>query len=473
MTELDLQCKPIEQHTMPEHAPLNILLLHNYRSLHTGTVRDHITAFNEHSRHNICLLDTRAAAVLSPNLTRFDVIVIHYSIPIVSKTLLPSKLRTKLASFAGPKICFIQDELRWVDNTTKSIKELGIQVLFTVVNKDAIAKIYHDNIYEGVRFEQTLTGFVPEHLLKRVVPAYADRTIDVSYRARKLPAWSGSFGQEKWQIGVRFLEDAKNYDLKCDIKSSEVSRIYGENWINFVANSKAVLGTESGFSFVDFSGSVMPAIDQFQAKNPVVGFEVIKDKFLEDRDGEITVHVVSPRVFEAAALKTLMIMYPGDYSGCVTAHRHYVPLERDHSNMAEVVEILRDSDRAQEIINNAYRKVAHSPDWTHKSFIAHFDRVASEEAFKMAQRIKARVTNMAPQPHVEQLEGLEKEGLKLAKRQAVGFNFAMALAKLQAQTEYALRRHLPNAWARGIVGMLQNLQTKLKPALKNILLGKE
>ncbi len=458
---------------MPEQGPLNVLLLHNYRSLHTGTVRDHIAAFKDYSRHNICLLDTRAAAELNPDFTNFDVVVIHYSISIVNKTLLPSALRTQIASFSGPKFHFIQDELRWVDDTSKSIAELGIHTIFTVVNQEAISKIYHDKIYKNVRFEQTLTGFVPEHLLDRDVPAYDHRPIDVSYRARKLPAWSGSFGQQKWQIGVRFLEDAKKYDLKCDIKSSEVSRIYGEDWINFVANSKAVLGTESGFSFIDFSGLVMPAIDQFETENPEVDFNVVKDRFLEGRDGEITVHVVSPRVFEAAALRTLMIMYPGDYSGCVKPYRHYVPLELDHSNMAEVIEILRDSNRTQQIIDNAYREVAQSPEWTHKSFIAHFDRVAGEEVFKMISSTGTHVTKMAPQSKVEQLEDLEISGLRVAKRQAVGFNIAMALAKLQAQTEYVLRRILPDAWARGIVVGLQTLQYKLKPALKNILLGKE
>jgi len=458
---------------MPKQGPLNILLLHNHCSLHTGTVRDHITAFKDYSRHNICLLDTRAAAKLNTDFTNFDVVVIHYSISIVNNTLLPSALRAQIASFTGPKIHFIQDELRWVDNTTKSIAELGIQTIFTVVNKDVILKIYHSKIYENIRFEQTLTGFIPEHLLDRDVPAYDQRPIDVSYRARKLPAWSGSFGQEKWQIGVNFLDDAKKYDLKCDIKSSEVSRIYGEDWINFVANSKAVLGTESGFSFIDFSGLVMPAIDQYETDNPDLDFNVVKDKFLEGRDGEITVHVVSPRVFEAAALRTLMIMYPGDYSGCVTANRHYVPLLPDHSNMAEVVEILRDSTRAQQIIDNAYHEVALSPDWTHKSFIAHFDRVADEESLKWVPSTGVHGAKMAPQSLVEHLEDVEMRGLRLAKKQAVGFKVAMYLAKLQAQTETVLRRVLPEAWSRGIVDGLHALQHKLKPALKNVLIGKD
>src|SRR3546814_13589577 len=104
---------------------------------------------------------------------------------------------------------------------------------------------------DRVRFEQTLTGFVPEDLTKVAVPAYQDRSIDVSYRARRLPGWCGTFGQEKWLIGARFAGDAASYGLKCDISTTERDRIYGQKWIELIANSTATLGTESGASFID------------------------------------------------------------------------------------------------------------------------------------------------------------------------------------------------------------------------------
>ena len=55
-------------------------------------------------------------------------------------------------------------------------------------------------------------------------------------------------------------------------------------------------------------------------------------------------NVISPRCFEAAALRTLMVMYEGEYAGILEAGRHYVELKRDHSNIDEVVSAIRSPD---------------------------------------------------------------------------------------------------------------------------------
>ena len=83
---------------------------------------------------------------------------------------------------------------------------------------------------------------------------------------------------------------------------SEASRIYGRKWIEFLANSKAVLGTESGASFVDFTGEVSTAAEDYEKRHPDASFETINKLFLDGRDGEVTINVISPRCFEAAGL---------------------------------------------------------------------------------------------------------------------------------------------------------------------------
>ena len=50
-------------------------------------------------------------------------------------------------------------------------------------------------------------------------------------------------------------------------------------------------------------------------------------------------------------------MYEGSYSGILKPGRHYVVLERDHSNMNEVVSILQNNDQAEEIIATAYKEI--------------------------------------------------------------------------------------------------------------------
>ncbi len=358
---------------------MNILLLCAEAARHTGTVADHLTAFEKFSRHNVVVLDSFIAGEISINLDLFDVVVFHYSMVISMPSYLSKGMAKRLAEFKGVKILFIQDEYRWVDRTSTAIRKLGISVIFTVANKQAIRPIYRDPYFDTVRFEQTLTGFVPEQLLSRKVPAYEDRELDIAYRARKLPGWCGSFAQQKWLIGARVEKQSKKYGLKTDIAMSEKSRIYGEAWIDFISNAKATLGTASGASFVDYTGEVMSAIDKFEAKNPDISFEEVKERFLNGQDGDVVIDVISPRVFEAAALRTLMILYPGEYSNVIQPGHHFVELKPDHSNMDEVVSVLRDPVRAGEIIQRSYEEIACSGKWSFKTFIGHFDRVLDEE----------------------------------------------------------------------------------------------
>jgi hypothetical protein len=47
-------------------------------------------------------------------------------------------------------------------------------------------------------------------------------------------------------------------------------------------------------------------------------------------------------------------MFPGEYSGIVEPWRHYVPLEKDFSNMAEVAARLRDDRFVTELTERAH-----------------------------------------------------------------------------------------------------------------------
>jgi hypothetical protein len=467
---------------MTTSAPgLSILLLCHDGARHTGTVDSHVRAFKAFSRHKVAIADSFGCSRLDFDLSGFDLVVFHYSIVISLDTYLPPAFAERLARFAGPKILFIQDEFRWIDRTCAAIERLGIRTVFTVVNPDVVRKIYRTPWFDQVRFEHTLTGFVPEHVLGRPVPAYRDRPIDVSYRARKLPAWCGSFAQQKWRIGERFLADAGRYGLVCDIAMSEASRIYGEKWLDFVADSKAVLGTESGASFLDYTGEVYQAVDRYEAAHPEASFEEVADKLLEGRDGEAVIHVISPRVFEAAALRSLMILYPGvepgAYSGAIEPWRHYVPLAPDHSNMDEVVAVLRDTERSGAIIARAHDEVAQSERWTHKAFVAHFDRVAGElhDAADAGAGARASRKGLWQATGWRAGQGLgewvEREAARGAHprgalRHVIGW--AYATASFAARL---IRRLLPERLANRLIELFSRLLRRMKPLLRLVFLG--
>ncbi|WP_417782635.1 hypothetical protein [Terasakiella pusilla] len=337
---------------------MNILVVYNHDAYHVGTIKDHLNAYKAFSSHRVVLIDYRTLFSTVEDVDVFDVIVVHYSLSFAMEGYDDFSCRRTISGFKGYKVIYIQDEYRWIDNTVKLIAELGIDVIYTVLNPDIVDKVYHHAEIAHVRRKLTLTGFVPENLLNVAVPSYQDRKIDIGYRVRKVPYWLGVLGQEKWLLGAKFKQIAEKLSLKVDIEFDETKRLYGDKWINFVSGCKAMLGAESKISYFDFSGETRLIVDKYCKENPDATFEEVQEKFLKENDQEIICHVISPRCFEAAALRTLMVMYPGEYSGRLEPWRHYVPLEFDHSNIDEVIAIVNDPVRAGLIIENAYNEVA-------------------------------------------------------------------------------------------------------------------
>ncbi len=104
--------------------------------------------------------------------------------------------------------------------------------------------------------------------------------------------------------------------------------------------------SRAGPSVFDFDGAVAARTESFAAlverPHPIPAlarkpsYEMLRDRFFAGREDQIDIAQISPRVFEAIALRTLVIAYPGRYSGVLEPWRHYVPLDKDHGNMAQV-----------------------------------------------------------------------------------------------------------------------------------------
>jgi hypothetical protein len=354
-----------------------VLLILQGSSERIGTIGDHIHAIERGINADVFKIDSLIAEKV--NFDLFDVIILHYSLVIVSQNYISDNLREKIGKFSGLTILFIQDEYRWIDKTAESLRELDVNVVFSLVSPDTVRKVYHHPWCRDIRFEYTLTGFVPEDLVYRKVPDFEDRVVAVAYRARKLSAWYGHHTLQKWQIAEKFMADAKTYGLIVDISTEEEDRIYGSDWIEFISSAQASLGTESGASVCDFTGEIQANVEKHLEKFPGAAYEELRELYFADADGQIVMNVISPRCFEAAALRSLMILYPGEYGGILEPGRHYVTLQEDHSNIEEVVDILRNSNHSNKIIKTAYDEIASSGNWGYKSLAEHVSLVIEEE----------------------------------------------------------------------------------------------
>lgn len=367
----------------------NILLLCQYDPTNAAMVVEHINAIYSKSKHRVYVLPNfvRNGGILPDDisLNMFDVVVFHYSVSIALDSYVPPRTRAALSAFQGLKVAFIQDEYRFVNKTVSAIKELGIRLLFTCVPENGIEQVYPASALPGVRRVNVLTGYNGEWLSVYSSIPLSKRKVDVGYRGRVYPAWHGRSGREKWVIADVFSRHPSVLEsgLRLDISYDESSRLYGHAWTDFIRNCKAMLGVESGCSVFDFDGSISSAVETYTALLGVdvrdeAQYQSLKDKFFSDLEDVIPLSQISPRCLEAINLRTLLVLYEGDYSGVLEPWRHYVPLKKDLSNMQQVIMTLSDDEKVAEIVSRAYGEVACREELSYRSFIKKFDLLIEE-----------------------------------------------------------------------------------------------
>jgi hypothetical protein len=223
-------------------------------------------------------------------------------------------------------------------------------------------------------------------------------------------------GHEKIEIGRRFLELAATTNLRSDIAWTEHARFHGERWNAFIASCRSMLGSESGSSVVDYEGAAERAVRDYLAAKPRATYEEIESEVLQPFVGGPSIYTVSPRVFEAAAHRTAMVMFPGEYANVVQPWEHYIPLEKDFSNFDEVVERIGDVAFLAEMTERAYAHVIASGRYSEKAFIRSFDAIVEERAHARSRggtyprgRLKLEQLAAGRTYHVSSLYDLARE----------------------------------------------------------------
>ncbi len=359
---------------------LSVLMLCDDRPDHANTVLDHISALRRLSRHRVRSFNpVGRTGPLPIRLEEFDAVVIHYTLVCSSEYYLNQRIREQLSRYRGLKVQFIQDEYRWISEITSAMAQMGVHVVFTCIPEPDAEKVYGPRVPGLVRVP-TLTGYVPDNLMGLTVPPTTERPVEIGYRAREIPYWLGTLAQEKQLIASGVLERAPAYHLKCDISFKESERIYGRRWIEFLSSCRATLGTGSGASIADFDGEVQRSVEQYLQFNREASFQEVSRAVLEPYEGSLALDVVSPRIFEAIALRTALVLFPSPYSGVVKPWEHYIPLAKDFSNMAEVVSALRDDSLVTEMTERAYADVVATGRYSYREFARGFDAVIEERA---------------------------------------------------------------------------------------------
>lgn len=258
------------------------------------------------------------------------------------------------------KIALPQDEYDCNEILDNWLTDWQIDTLFSVISSHH--EILYPKYHRIGQIELGYTGYVPEQLIDTVTPAFGDRPIDIGYRAQKLPAYFGRLGLNKWQIGEKIAAISAKYGLKTDIVIGPHGTLYGQEWYNFIANCKFTLGANSGSSLLDPRGEIQRAIRSYESEHGQREFSELESLFFPGQDGLHNFTALSPRVIEAALLRSCQILVKGEYSGIVKPWVHYIPLEPDGSNFEAIVDFMRDGQKVERMIEDCRSEILGRPE---------------------------------------------------------------------------------------------------------------
>ena len=367
---------------------LDVLLLAN-SDYSAGCCLDYINAIKDNSKHRVTVRNPMAKSrsdklFLRPYISlknddgkSFDVIIIHYSICIIFRNYISLLLRKKIRGFKGLKIVIIQDEYRWINKVLSEMVYLNVDCIVSLLDKENITKVYHHPKLKNKLMVSALAGYVSNNWIDQKVPNISERKKHIIYRGNNLPFWLGNGAHEKSVLSEKILENFGEKGLNLDVSSNPSDRIYGENWLAFMKSGKCVIGLEGGASIFDFDGSIEKKVRKFQFENPDAGYEEIHSEFLSNYEDKIFYRMITPRSFEAIAMKTVQVMYPGEYSGILEPWKHYIPIKRDFSNLNEVIKALKNDEFLQKMADHAYTEIIESQNYSEEKLGRGIDSIIS------------------------------------------------------------------------------------------------
>ena len=332
-----------------------------------------------------------------------------------------------LGRFRGPKLAMPQDEFVFTDVLSDVLAGLGVTHLLSAA-KSAMAEMIYRRRLPNVTLGQKLTGYLDDATVARIDrlgAAQGARTIDVGYRAWRAEPWLGQHGQLKVEVAERALDAAADMPgLRIDVSTAPDAVLPGDDWLRFLLRCRATLGAEGGASVLDRDGSIRARTQAYLADATAdASFEAVRRACFPDDDGKLDLFCIGPRHLEACATGTCQLLVRGDYQGILRENVDYLPIERDFSNMKEVLGALADDRLVRETAQRARRSVVESGRYSYRRF------VAQTEAWLLAGSEPASLTRRNSRT--------EREAIAAA---IARHDDIYAFAKYEAQTLFLDRR---------------------------------
>ena len=370
MSKRDAQLRDGSTATTNLTKRLRALVAYDAWSNFKPAMEKYLLALKMYTSFDVSYVHVTHDAKLNFDLNSFDVVFQNYCAQFVMDGLISESYRVALKTFRGLRVIAVQDEYDRINVLHEALQEFNFHLLLTCVQPEFWPRIYPPHKLPHLRLVHVLTGYVPDDLMEkyRTVTPLAERPIMIGYRGGYLGARYGRLTMEKREIGERMRKICEARGLSCDIKTEAKNRIDGSAWFEFIGNCRAGLGSESGSNVFDFDGSIQKTWDELsRMRQHEISHEEFKP-YIEHVESEFNMGQISPRIFEYAVMRTPMILFRGRYSDALQPDVHYIPLEKDFSNVNQVLDKLNDLASLEAMADRAYSDLVRSGRFGYRAF---------------------------------------------------------------------------------------------------------
>ena len=291
---------------------------------------------------------------------RADHVVILHSVFSNAK-LIPALTHFILSISNTPVTYFIGNEYKHMPEKMRFCKTIGCKLLVTQsFSKEAV------NLYSNALNCKVISipGGGLDTSLFYPGDSTISRKIDLGFRAFDEPFYFGH--QERRDFMKHAQLECEKRGFNYDFSMESKDRFVGSDWADFLRNCKSVIGSSSGFDHFALNDKLRKSVNSYTNSMDQVSFEDVRLKFFDDKSHGVKCRVLSGRLIEAAGTKTTLILLRDEYSRYLTPDVHYIPVNKDYSNISEAFEKLSDQDYCSQIRENCYHVAI-----THLTFKSH------------------------------------------------------------------------------------------------------
>jgi len=256
------------------------------------------------------------------------------------------------AAFQGldaPKVYFMANEYKHIKEKVELANRLGSKMLVSQTSNQDVLREY-EKVFSGRVISFPHAGLDPS--VFSPASSKESRLVDLGYIAASEPYYFGH--QERKIISDYFIQHANELKLKTDINyNNESRRLNRKGFAAFLNQCKGQIGSEAGTDFFEIDGSKRAEVISYVEQHPDWDMESL-DRLFFSRWTRLPCRMISGRILEAAGTKTVQVLFKGYYNGYFKPDIHYISLNKDFSNIDDVMRRFRDKTEVTRIVETAY-----------------------------------------------------------------------------------------------------------------------